>query len=95
MPPNPAPLSVPRVVLVLVALLALASLSWWASHVPLGRWASPIALTIASCKGLLIAGWFVGLVRLGAAHRIAVITAVVLILILVWFVAEDVIHLRG
>ncbi len=52
------------------ALLLLLLLTIGAGRLPLGPWATPVALTIASTKALLVAIWFMQLRRAGALLRL-------------------------
>jgi caa(3)-type oxidase subunit IV len=74
------------------ALGALFGSSWALSYVHLGRWAAPIALGIATAKSVLIITVFMRVQQQPVANRVVLVTALVLILTLIGFVALDTIR---
>lgn len=74
----------------LVALVALAALSFGLSCVPLGPWEIVVAMVIAVAKAMLVALFFMHLVELRVSDRVAIVTAVAFVAILLGLIALDV-----
>jgi caa(3)-type oxidase subunit IV len=79
-----------RLLLTLVALLALAGLSWGLSYASLGLAAAPVALSIAFVKALCIALVFMELAEGTTVARGALSIAAAFILLLCGIVLADV-----
>lgn len=77
------------------ALVALAAASFGLSFLHLGGWAMPAAVAIAAAKALLVALFFMHLVRAQASVRLAGAAAVVFIAILIGLVVADVVTRDG
>lgn len=79
-----------RYVIAWAALLLLTGLTFGLSFVELGRWSLPAALTIALCKGSIVALLFMHLWEHGGANRIVFLTALVFLALLMTLVSADV-----
>ncbi|QDF05420.1 cytochrome C oxidase subunit IV family protein [Myxococcus xanthus] len=78
-----------QVLAVGAVLLALATLSFGLSRLPLGAWAVPAALGIALCKTVLIAFFFMHLAERPGGPRLVIGTAGVFVGILVGLVLAE------
>ena len=79
-----------RYVMTWVALVALALASFILSKEPPHAWSMPIAMAIGTCKALLILFFFMHIGGYGVSARLAVVTAVGLILLLGGLMIVDV-----
>lgn len=70
-------------------LLVLTLLTFGLSYVHLGDWGMPIALVIASSKGLLVALFFMHLVEQNATNRIVAAVGVVFVALLLGLMLVD------
>ena len=73
------------------ALLVLWGSSLGLSYIPLGGWGLPVALLIALLKATLVVAFFMELVRERASMIYAFVTGVFMLLLLMAFVALDVV----
>lgn len=79
-----------RLIWTFAALLLLTGLAFGVSYLPLGPWGSPVAMSIALGKSVLIALFFMHLVEHGVSSRITITVAVALAMFLVGFALLDV-----
>ena len=75
----------------LLALLALAVLSWAVSYLPVGAAGMPLAMVIAALKAGLVALSFMELAERGPTVRIVAATAPLFIVVLLALVLADVV----
>jgi len=73
-----------------IGLLLLTGLTFGLSFVSVGGWEWPLALGIALVKAGLVAAFFMHLVEMSAAHRLAGAAAAVLLAILILLAVADV-----
>lgn len=71
-------------------LAGLAGLNWALAYVPLGRWNVLVALGVAGVMDLLLALFFMHLIRERGGVRIAAATAPLFIALLTGLLAADV-----
>lgn len=76
-------------VLTFLALLGLTAATYFLSKVELGKLALPVAIAIASTKGLLVALFFMHLKEHPSASRLAVAVAVFFVLLLMGLAVAD------
>ncbi len=72
------------------ALLALTGITFGLSFVSLGAAEWPVALGIAAMKSIIVALYFMHLIEMSAAHRLAGAIAVILLATLILFAMADV-----
>ena len=72
-----------------LALMAFLGLTLASSYIPMGPWNTVVNMGISCGKGILIALFFMHLVRAGALLRIASITALVFLAILFGLSSAD------
>lgn len=75
---------------VAAALFLLVLAAWLLSHVDLGGWAVPLALSISGAKAFLIAWYFMELHEARTSVRASVVAAILLFVLLVGLTAVDV-----
>ena len=73
-----------------VAVLVLWAVSFGLSYVPLGGASLPIALAVAAVKAVLVALFFMELVRETMSVRLAIVSAVGLTATLIGFMIADI-----
>ena len=74
----------------LLALLALSALALGGAFLHLGVFTIPVALGIAGIKALLVAAYFMHLIDQPPSHRIAAVSGLLLLLILIALAAGDI-----
>ena len=77
-------------VVVWVILLACTALTYLTGTAHLGKWALPVAMTIAVFKSSLVAIIFTHLRESGCATRLVFVTALVFVALLIFFTVADV-----
>lgn len=76
-------------VAVWAGLLVLTAVTFGLSYVHLGDWGMPVALVIASAKGLLVALFFMHLIEQHATNRIVATVGVVFVALLIGLMLVD------
>lgn len=79
-----------RYVAVFVALLVLTALTVWTGTMELGAASLPIALVIATTKGLLVALYFMHLADAEGMSRVTLGISVFFVVLIIMFVLADV-----
>ena len=79
-----------RLLVALLALLALTATSWGLSRVALGAAGPAIALSIAAVKALIVAVAFMHLRHAGTATRVAAVVTILFIALLCLGIVADV-----
>ena len=74
----------------LLALLVLSALALGGALVHLGAFTLPVALVIAGVKATLVAAYFMHLIDQPPSHRIAAVSSLLLLLILIALAAGDI-----
>ena len=74
---------------VFAALMALTALTVWASYLHLGVWNTPVALTIAVTKGLLVALIFMHLSRSPRLTLFVAVASVIWLAFLILITTSD------
>jgi len=77
-------------VVVWIVLLGCTALTFLTGTAHLGRWALPVAMTIAVVKSSLVAIIFMHLRESGGATRLVFVTALVFVALLLFFTVADV-----
>ena len=77
-------------VVVWIALLICTALTYVTGSMHLGKWALPIALTIATAKSAMVAIIFMHLRESSGATRLVFVTALVFVGLLLFFTVADV-----
>jgi cytochrome c oxidase subunit IV len=78
----------------LIALLVLSALALGVGFLHLGAFTIPVALALAALKAGLVATYFMHLIEQPPSYRIAALSGLVLLVILIAFVSADVIARR-
>jgi cytochrome c oxidase subunit 4 len=89
MTPGQQTQTLPRLVAVYVALLVLLALTACSTLLRAGWWSTPISLTIAAAKTLLIASWFMNLRGQPGIVRIFAVAGLFWLMILLGITASD------
>jgi cytochrome c oxidase subunit 4 len=87
---NDHPVSIRAYTMTFAMLIALSAATLALSFAPLGAWQSPLALTIASAKAVLIVLFFMHLVQQRPVNRIVLLICVLLLVALIVLTAADV-----
>ena len=74
----------------LLALLLLSALALGGAFLHLGTFTIPVALALAGIKASLVAAYFMHLIDQPPSHRIAAVSGLLLLLILIALAAGDV-----
>ncbi len=74
-----------------LGLLGLTAVSYFVSGVDLGALSTPIALLIATVKGLLVALFFMHLAAARFGYQLAMMVALALVLLMIGLTAGDVV----
>jgi len=74
----------------LLALILLSALALAGAFVHLGAFTIPVALVMAGVKATLVAAYFMHLIDQPPSHRIAAVSGLLLLLILIAFAAGDI-----
>lgn len=74
----------------LLALLLLSALALGGAFLHLGAFTIPLALALASVKALLVAAYFMHLIDQPPSNRVAAVSGLLLLLILIALAAGDV-----
>jgi len=82
-------LSISTYTVIFIALLVLTGTTCWVSYLNLGRLNAVVALTIALCKALLVALYFMHLRYSARLTPLVVVTALFWLAILIWLTLSD------
>lgn len=79
-----------KLVIAILALLALTGLTWWLSYVPTGAWETPISLGIAAVKVSIVGLFFMDLAETRGVLRLVAVVAPLFITVMILLMLGDV-----
>ena len=80
----------PKLVVAILALLALTGLTWGLSYVPTGSWETPISLGIAAVKVAIVGLFFMDLAETRGVLRLVALVAPLFITVMILLMLGDV-----